>query len=144
MRIVAFEKVAEYQHPDVIERLQRTGALDRPQAVQLFQDTKQFLYLCAKYPDPMIPTKAIDEGWHNFILFTEDYASFCTEMLGRFVHHRPTPPSKRVSENQQRLYQNTLRIAQSEFSSPLSQNWTASSPTCCASEDGGTTNCQDK
>lgn len=35
------------------------------------------------------PTKAVDAGWHAFILHTADYAEFCARVLGTFIHHNP-------------------------------------------------------
>jgi hypothetical protein len=32
-----------------------------------------------------------DSIWHNFILYTEDYAEFCDKVAGRFIHHQPAP-----------------------------------------------------
>ena len=33
---------------------------------------------------------AIDEMWHTFILFTQDYQQFCENYLhGKFFHHQP-------------------------------------------------------
>lgn len=143
MQPTAFAPIASYQHNGVVERLQRVSRLEPDEAALVFEDTKKFLYLCATSPEPMIPTKAIDEGWHNFILFTEDYAHFCESFLGRFVHHRPTPPDSRREQTQLRYFAQTLSFARQQFPEGLSHNWTASNPTCCASEDGGTTNCQD-
>jgi hypothetical protein len=31
----------------------------------------------------------VDEVWHQFVLFTREYGSFCDGHLGGFVHHRP-------------------------------------------------------
>lgn len=42
---------------------------------------------------------AIDEGWHSFLLYTEDYASFCNEYLGEFVHHVPCLQGRPLNEN---------------------------------------------
>ncbi|MFJ5973997.1 glycine-rich domain-containing protein [Streptomyces sp. NPDC093060] len=39
--------------------------------------------------DVMAPSKAVDPGWHAFMLHTEDYAKWCTENFGYFLHHRP-------------------------------------------------------
>ncbi len=32
---------------------------------------------------------AIDELWHTFVIFTQDYARFCDAVAGRFLHHVP-------------------------------------------------------
>ncbi len=36
-----------------------------------------------------MPSKVVDEAWHNFILFTKLYTNFCDKALGRFLHHIP-------------------------------------------------------
>ncbi|WP_069167275.1 hypothetical protein, partial [Nocardia altamirensis] len=36
-----------------------------------------------------MPSHAVDEAWHGFILCTERYAAFCAKAYGRFLHHFP-------------------------------------------------------
>jgi hypothetical protein len=36
-----------------------------------------------------MPSHAVDEAWHGFILCTERYAAFCAAAYGRFLHHYP-------------------------------------------------------
>ncbi|HYN38871.1 MAG TPA: hypothetical protein VES39_06450 [Rhodospirillales bacterium] len=36
-----------------------------------------------------MPSQAVDVAWHEFILFTREYAQFCKRALGRFLHHTP-------------------------------------------------------
>src|SRR3954470_9561100 len=36
-----------------------------------------------------MPSRAVDEAWHGFILCTARYAAFCTAAYGRFLHHHP-------------------------------------------------------
>lgn len=36
-----------------------------------------------------MPSHAVDEAWHGFILCTEMYAEFCGRAYGRFLHHYP-------------------------------------------------------
>ncbi|MEV6137989.1 hypothetical protein AB0L63_18350 [Nocardia sp. NPDC051990] len=36
-----------------------------------------------------MPSHAVDEAWHGFILCTEMYAAFCATAYGRFLHHFP-------------------------------------------------------
>lgn len=38
---------------------------------------------------PLVPTKAIDEMWHQHILDTRKYEDDCARTLGRFFHHFP-------------------------------------------------------
>ncbi|MFG2584089.1 glycine-rich domain-containing protein [Streptomyces malaysiensis] len=39
----------------------------------------------------MVPSDDVDLGLHAFILHTEEYAQFCHEHAGRFLHHNPAP-----------------------------------------------------
>ncbi|GGU83014.1 hypothetical protein GCM10010211_56220 [Streptomyces albospinus] len=39
--------------------------------------------------DEMAPSKQVDAGWHIFMLHTEEYADWCQENFGYFLHHRP-------------------------------------------------------
>ncbi|WP_285100913.1 hypothetical protein [Promicromonospora sp. MEB111] len=41
---------------------------------------------------PLSPSDEVDPGWHEFILHTVDYAAFCDQVAGRFLHHVPTDP----------------------------------------------------
>jgi hypothetical protein len=36
-----------------------------------------------------MPSHAVDEAWHGFILCTAKYARFCDEAYGQFLHHHP-------------------------------------------------------
>jgi hypothetical protein len=39
--------------------------------------------------DIAMPSKLVDEAWHEFLLFTREYAEFCQRAFGRFLHHQP-------------------------------------------------------
>lgn len=52
--------------------------------------TLAFLGTCAVNPGKaLVPSSTVDIGWHMFILHTEDYAKFCHDIAGRFIHHVP-------------------------------------------------------
>ena len=36
-----------------------------------------------------MPSRAVDDAWHEFITCTRAYADFCQRVLGRFLHHEP-------------------------------------------------------
>jgi len=36
-----------------------------------------------------MPSQVLDVAWHEFILFTRPYKSFCKKALGHFLHHTP-------------------------------------------------------
>ena len=119
------ERVAEvmkYEHRGLVERFERKLGLGPADARQLFKDTKLFLLLCAENPrQHYVPTKAIDEGWHNFILYTRDYASFCDNYFGKFLHHQPHDSFTNHKSSGGAL--RTLHAAYDAFGSGLSDNW---------------------
>jgi hypothetical protein len=76
------------------------------QAEDLEVECKRFLYLAAVAPNLSIaPTKPIDEYWHQFILFTEEYEVFCAKFCGFFVYHNPlgSPNQKTIFEQTQEM-----------------------------------------
>lgn len=48
----------------------------------------------------------IDDMWHTFILFTQDYTDFCQRYFGRYLHHQPTTEDEATLSAQE--YQNSL------------------------------------
>lgn len=36
-----------------------------------------------------MPSQVADDLWHEFILYTKNYADFCERAFGRFMHHTP-------------------------------------------------------
>lgn len=52
---------------------------------------KRFLILNKKYPNEIIvPTREIDEFWHNHILHTQEYYNDCMAIFGHYRHHTPS------------------------------------------------------
>lgn len=54
---------------------------------------RQWLRCCAPalWDNQVIgmPSRAVDEAWHGFILCTARYAAFCQNAYGQFLHHHP-------------------------------------------------------
>lgn len=51
-----------------------------------------------------MPSKAVDDLWHEFILQTQAYATFCDAAFGKFFHHVPaaaTPKGTDISSAMQ-------------------------------------------
>lgn len=54
------------------------------------RELKRYLALAALNPThDYSMTGPVDGLWHTFILFTREYAAFCQEFAGRFLHHCP-------------------------------------------------------
>ncbi len=81
---------------------------------------KNFLYLQKKHmPEALVPTREIDEFWHNHILFTQRYIQDCNHIFGHYLHHHPENPT----DNPEKLiaaYTQTKAFYLEEFNEPLS------------------------
>lgn len=143
--IASAAAVLSYQHPLLVERLQKKEGYNEADAQAAFKDMLRFLYLCGSSSEIYGPTEKIDTAWHHFILFTRDYREFCQQFFGRFIEHRPmsglAPPN---------LTENTVARARAVFGDNLSSNWEIKNSECnnvCEGGDGdqcskcsGTTN----
>ena len=139
----SLDEVMAYQNPGLVARLQRKLGLTEEQATALFEDTKRFLYLCGLSPSGsgFSPTPTIDEGWHNFILFTRDYGEFCRQFFGRFIHH--VPKNKADGEIGGKYSgERTLVAARKIFGEGLSVNWNYPAEADCCEKCSPSTNCQ--
>jgi hypothetical protein len=73
------------------------------------RELKRYLVLCALDAEGAYGMNGpVDELWHTFITFTRDYARFCDEVAGRFIHHVPTPPDAGDDADGAASYQRTL------------------------------------
>jgi hypothetical protein len=86
-----------FQAPYVVERLLKNRIVDSAaEGEKLFTEAKRYLVLCAANPDVNVAMYSVrvDEAWHAFLLYTDQYAQFCNRFFGRHVGHAPTngPP----------------------------------------------------
>ena len=132
----------DYSNLDLVERIQKKLELPADQAELLFKDLIKFLSLCAFRLDdnraPLVPPKKIDEAWHHFLLFTQEYEVFCETFFGAFVHHQPSTSKTPLRGNR---IADTINLAKLIYGE-LSENWSTTWLTDVASCGGGTTNCQ--
>lgn len=140
----SLDAVMAYEHPRLLTRLIEKVGLDPESARTTFEDMKRFLYLCAISDEPHAPTEQIDEVWHNFILFTRDYAAFCLEHFGFVVHHVPWSKAE-VGQSDGTIVRRTREAAERVFGTDLSSNWeyAAHPGSCGVGKCGASTNCQD-
>ncbi len=58
----------------------------------VFRALGEYFHLCRMAGSRRMvsmPSQVVDDAWHEFILFTRNYDSFCRRALGRFLHHVP-------------------------------------------------------
>ena len=63
----------------------------RKESALVSRGLRQFFvaYLMSGNKYVSMPSQAADDLWHEFILFTRDYDSFCKDAFGGFLHHTP-------------------------------------------------------
>ncbi len=102
-------KALSYSNARLLERYKRNHPNNRLPAENALDELIKYLWLCAKhrqdrstfpdnedlnFPCNMYPEmKEIDDMWHTFLLFTQDYQDFCYTYLGHFIHHLPKNPN---------------------------------------------------
>lgn len=70
---------------------------------------KNFLLLFKLCPNSkLVPTRYIDEFWHNHILYTKNYHHDCAHIFGHYLHHEPATPG----EDAKRLIDDFLKTKQ--------------------------------
>lgn len=73
------------------ELLLKYPHLGEADVAEAFEQLRLYFQLCWRYEKRLVamPSKLVDECWHVFICDTRNYARFCEDVLGRFLHHEP-------------------------------------------------------
>jgi hypothetical protein len=96
--------------------LPRWTMVDAKHCCQLY---KNFLFLAKKHlPLLLVPTREIDEFWHNHILYTKNYHQDCMQIFGHYLHHQPADPNDPV-EKLIHDFSITKQLYLEEFKQPL-------------------------
>jgi len=111
------EEVLAYRHPKVIRAYQRDFPHLRDQAENLFREALKYLWLsrkhqldCESRPNDSAldfpffmheEMRDIDNMWHTFLLYTQDYTDFCRRFFGDYLHHQPDIADAVVQTNQE-------------------------------------------
>ena len=89
---IVFEALT-YEAPFLIEKLLKEHIVETDDEARiLLSEVKRYLILA--YLDETtcwdLYSTRIDEVWHQFVLFTKEYADFSARFFGRFIHHCPS------------------------------------------------------
>ena len=65
--------------------------LTQEQIQHVVDGLRQFfrIYLRSGRKNIAMPSQVVDDLWHEFILYTKAYQSFCNKAFGQFLHHTP-------------------------------------------------------
>jgi hypothetical protein len=69
----------------------RRPELSAEQRAEVLACLLDYFQICRQAGRRMVamPSQAVDDAWHEFILFTRWYDKFCQRAFGRFLHHTP-------------------------------------------------------
>ncbi len=67
-----------------------------------------------------MPSKIVDDAWHEFILFTKIYHDFCEAAFGRYLHHTPSEAMQAKHNAQTSLKHAWHQACQQETINPRS------------------------
>ena len=85
-----FDKISRFDFGKVTDRYIKDGNVTPQAAAETLLELKRWFTLCTLHPEKTYATGGpVDAMWHTFILFTKDYARFCDDITGAFIHHTP-------------------------------------------------------
>lgn len=86
--------IKHYQfHKAIREKVHKKHPhLNEEQFNLVFRALRDYFWMCSMSKNKLVamPSQVVDDAWHEFILFTRSYDTFCRKALGRFLHHTPT------------------------------------------------------
>ncbi|WP_459212642.1 glycine-rich domain-containing protein [Aquimarina rhabdastrellae] len=85
----------------------------------LLEEVLKFLYLVTVYKQTLSPSYWVDQAWHEFILCTRLYHHYCTQYLGRYIHHTPDDNTL----NNQSNFKQTIKLYILHFGAPDKKIW---------------------
>jgi hypothetical protein len=100
-RRIAREKrapfITSYRFPTELTRRfrEKHPQLTLDQSARVFEGLRQYFLACLAAQTGGIanqcgmPSKAVDDAWHEFIVMTRDYDAFCQGAFGKYLHHTP-------------------------------------------------------
>jgi hypothetical protein len=80
----------------------RRPQLSKEQRSLVLDGLREYFQLCRMANRRLVamPSQAVDDAWHEFILFTRQYQQFCDRGLGRFLHHTPATAMRTPTDAQ--------------------------------------------
>ncbi|GMK38188.1 hypothetical protein PCCS19_12420 [Paenibacillus sp. CCS19] len=86
-------------------------------------ELKRYFLMCALLRNvPMYSTKA-DEVWHEMLMFTREYESFCQQFCGAYIHHAPHGKDDNKPEDGSRAWFDWLYAELFEMSPVSGKVW---------------------
>ena len=87
---------------------------------------KKFMYLAATSDRMVSPSEVVDSVWHQHLVFTQSYQSFC-ERLGKPIQHIPSTHSRAETEKFKKAKEHTRKLYNENFGEPPHDIWECAS-----------------
>jgi hypothetical protein len=110
---LSLRRILSYENPEIVAKFCLDLNVSKKVGETVFKDLLRYLYLGPRLcqisqrktkKNENLPTFAlnitdemliIDEMWHVFVLYTQEYVAFGDTYFGHYVHHVPTPTTVR-------------------------------------------------
>lgn len=73
----------------IYNRMVRETAYSQKTILELMFEQKRFLLMASILKEVPMFSKAVDEVWHQQLMFTHEYRDFTEKFAGQFIHHSP-------------------------------------------------------
>lgn len=126
-RLAAFELDDPSSGLSFTERLARENLWSLRYARRVIVEYKRFLELTIVAEHSCCPSDAVDQAWHQHMVYTRSYwDDLCPNVLQRPLHHGPTRGGQREQKRHHEMYAETLASYERIFGSPApSDIWPA-------------------
>ena len=105
-------------------RLARENRWSLDHARTCIDEYRRFLYLAARSGHSVTPSDAVDQVWHQHLVYTENYWNeLCGDVLPSPLHHGPTQGGSRQRVHFQDQYDQTLQSYERFFGNPPELIW---------------------
>ncbi|UFZ01731.1 hypothetical protein LQG66_20665 [Bradyrhizobium ontarionense] len=108
------------------QRLARDHGWNLDETRAAIEAYRRFCFLAMVSPTPVTPSEAVDEVWHQHLIYSRDYWTvWCGERLQAPLHHDPTPGGPEAQMVYRRQYAETLALHERFFGPPSADLWPA-------------------
>lgn len=107
-----------------VRRLARENGWTAAKAEAAIGEYRRFCFLAMTAGCEVTPSDEVDQVWHLHLTYSRDYwQRFCTDVLGRDLHHGPTAGGEAERHRFFEQYAQTLRAYQAAFGPPPPAFW---------------------
>ncbi len=122
--------ILDYPMDDIIKRCQKDHNYTNEDMIILEKELKKYLILSALITNNGsgvgMYSKDVDNLWHSFILFTKDYADFCSKFCNHFIHHIPETNKNTTPEKLEEIrndFQAFIKNYEETFQEEINSIW---------------------